>query len=94
VLLVEDLTTDGGSKLSFVDAIRETGASVRAYGGDLLLRHLPRDRSRGWPRHGVKLHYLCTWWDVLAEARRDSGFDAATLDAVEAFLRAPRDWAR
>ena len=27
VLLVEDLTTDGGSKLSFVDAIRDTGAS-------------------------------------------------------------------
>ena len=27
VLLVEDLTTDGGSKLSFVDAIRETGAT-------------------------------------------------------------------
>jgi len=27
VLLVEDLTTDGGSKLNFVDAIRETGAS-------------------------------------------------------------------
>jgi orotate phosphoribosyltransferase len=27
VLLVEDLTTDGGSKLSFVDAIRKTGAT-------------------------------------------------------------------
>ena len=27
VLLVEDLTTDGGSKISFVDAIRETGAT-------------------------------------------------------------------
>ena len=26
VLLVEDLTTDGGSKVSFVDAIRDTGA--------------------------------------------------------------------
>src|SRR6056297_999351 len=26
VLLVEDLTTDGGSKLSFVNAIRDTGA--------------------------------------------------------------------
>ena len=26
VLLVEDLTTDGGSKLSFVEAIRESGA--------------------------------------------------------------------
>ena len=43
--------------------------------------------------HGVRLHYLCTWWDVLAEARRGGDFDAATLDAVEAFLRAPRDWA-
>ena len=28
VLLVEDLTTDGGSKLSFVEAIRETGANL------------------------------------------------------------------
>jgi orotate phosphoribosyltransferase len=28
VLLVEDLTTDGGSKLSFVNAIREAGAEV------------------------------------------------------------------
>ena len=27
VLLVEDLTTDGGSKLSFVDAIRDTSAT-------------------------------------------------------------------
>ena len=27
VLLVEDLTTDGGSKISFVDAIRDTGAT-------------------------------------------------------------------
>ncbi len=30
VLLVEDLTTDGGSKLSFVDAIRDTGATCGA----------------------------------------------------------------
>ena len=28
VLLVEDLTTDGGSKLSFVDAIRDTGVAA------------------------------------------------------------------
>ena len=39
VLLVEDLTTDGGSKISFVDAIRETGATC-AHGRDLLLRDL------------------------------------------------------
>ena len=41
VLLVEDLATDGGSKLSFVDAIRETGGDLRPHRRDLLLRHLP-----------------------------------------------------
>ena len=67
VLLVEDLATDGGSKISFIDAIREAGMQVAHcfvvfhYGvfpqsvtnrRDLLLWHLPRDRTapRG-PRH-------------------------------------------
>jgi orotate phosphoribosyltransferase len=92
VLLVEDLTTDGGSKLSFVQAIRDTGAScadtavVFYYG--IFPETLPRLAAEG-----VRLHHLCTWWDVLAEARRGGDFDAATLDAVELFLRAPRDWA-
>ena len=30
VLLVEDLITDGGSKLRFIEAIKKTGASVKA----------------------------------------------------------------
>ena len=29
--------------------------------------------------HGVALHHLCTWWDVLAEARAQGAFDDATL---------------
>jgi orotate phosphoribosyltransferase len=42
--------------------------------------------------HGVALHHLCTWWDVLAEARAQTIFDAATLNAVEEFLADPRKW--
>jgi len=38
------------------------------------------------------LHSLCTWWDVLAEAKAQAAFDAATLAEVETFLNAPRDW--
>ncbi|TVS04860.1 MAG: orotate phosphoribosyltransferase [Rhodobacteraceae bacterium] len=92
VLLVEDLTTDGGSKLSFVDAIRETGASCAHTAVIFYYGIFPETESR-LAEHGVRLHYLCTWWDVLAEARRGGDFNAATLDSVEAFLRAPRDWA-
>ena len=42
--------------------------------------------------HGISLHALCTWWDVLAEARAQASFDAATLTEVEAFLTDPRAW--
>ena len=91
VLLVEDLTTDGGSKLSFVDAIRETGATCNDTAVVFYYDIFPEtaDRLDG---HGVRLHHLCTWWDVLAEARAQAAFDTETLDGVEAFLRDPRGW--
>jgi len=91
VLLVEDLTTDGGSKLSFVDAIRETGATCAAtavifyYG----IFDGVEDRLAG---HGVQLLHLCTWWDVLAVARERGAYDSQTLDSVEAYLRDPAGW--
>ncbi len=91
VLLVEDLTTDGGSKLSFVDAIRETGATCAHTAVIFYYDIFPETVDR-LAEHGVALHYLCTWWDVLAEARARGDFDAETLDSVEAFLKAPRDW--
>jgi orotate phosphoribosyltransferase len=91
VVLIEDLTTDGGSKLKFVDAIRKTGATcghtaVIFYYG-IFEQTIPTLRE-----HGVELHYLCTWWDVLAEARRAEDFDVATLDSVERFLKDPEAW--
>ncbi|MFD2175777.1 orotate phosphoribosyltransferase [Rhodobacter lacus] len=91
VLLVEDLTTDGGSKLSFVDAIRETGASCAHTAVIFYYGIFPETEPR-LAEHGVKLHALCTWWDVLAEARAQGAFSDATLDEVEAFLKAPRAW--
>lgn len=91
VLLVEDLTTDGGSKLSFVDAIRETGASC-GHTAVIFYYGIFPETIETLGNHGVKLHHLCTWWDVLAAAKDKELFDAATLNEVESFLRAPRAW--
>jgi len=91
VLLVEDLTTDGGSKLSFVDAIRETGAICGHTAVIFYYGIFPETEAR-LADHGIALHHLCTWWDVLAEARSQAAFDPATLTEVEDFLRAPRAW--
>ncbi|MEM6897095.1 MAG: orotate phosphoribosyltransferase [Pseudomonadota bacterium] len=91
VLLVEDLTTDGGSKLSFVDAIRETGATCGHTAVIFYYDIFPQTQAT-LGGHGVTLHYLCTWWDVLAEARAQGRFGADTLEAVEEFLNAPTAW--
>lgn len=91
VLLVEDLTSDGGSKLSFVDAIRETGASC-GHTAVIFYYDIFPETTKTLGDHGVDLHYLCTWWDVLAEARAQNAFDAETLNEVEKFLNDPRAW--
>ena len=91
VLLVEDLTTDGGSKLSFVDAIRETGATCGHTAVIFYYGIFPETPQR-LADHGVQLHHLCTWWDVLAEAKAQGFYDAATLSEVESFLTDPRAW--
>ena len=91
VLLVEDLTTDGGSKLSFVDAIRETGASC-AHTAVIFYYGIFPETEKTLGDHGVDLHYLCTWWYVLAEAKDSGAFDAETIKGVEAFLNDPRGW--
>lgn len=91
VLLVEDLTTDGGSKLSFVDAIRDTGATC-AHTAVIFYYGIFPETVDTLGKHGVALHYLCTWWDVLAEARATAAFDDRTLAEVESFLADPRAW--
>ena len=91
VLLVEDLTTDGGSKISFVDAIRETGATC-AHTAVIFYYGIFPQTEKTLGDHGVTLHHLCTLWDVLAEARAQGAFDSKTLREVEIFLKSPEEW--
>lgn len=91
VLLVEDLTTDGGSKVNFVEALREAGAECRH---TLVLFYYDvfpdvPDRLAG---HDIALHRLATWADVLAEAQAQASFPPETLSSVAAFLANPLAW--
>ena len=95
VLLVEDLTTDGGSKFKFADALRAAGAECTDTLVIFYYDIFPDARGK-LADHGLALHQLATWLDVLAEARKGDHlgrrFDAKTLDAVEAFLNDPYAW--
>jgi orotate phosphoribosyltransferase len=90
-ILIEDLATDGGSKISFVDGLRQAGAEC-AHTFVVFHYGIFPDGIRKLADAGVTLHGLATWWDVLACAGEERYFDADTLAKVEAFLKAPGDW--
>ena len=91
VLLVEDLTTDGGSKVSFVNALREAGAEC-AHTVVVFYYDIFSDVPQKLGDQGIALHYLSTWRYVLEEARAGQYFDSSVMDEVEAFLNNPLDW--
>jgi len=91
VLLVEDLTTDGGSKVSFANAIREAGAEV-SHTLVVFYYDIFKDAPKQLEEAGLQLHYLATWWDVLAESRSAGHFDDKTHAEVERFLNSPVEW--
>ena len=91
VLLVEDLTTDGRSKIDFADAVRGGGAEVAHTFVVFFYDIFPGTRGR-LEHAGLALHYLATWRDVLRVARDGFGFDPGRLAEVEAFLDDPINW--
>ena len=91
VLLVEDLTTDGGSKVKFAEALRTAGAEVTDAIVVFFYDIFPQAREK-LAHHGLALHYLATWRDVLKVSRDGGYFDPETLSQVERFLDEPLTW--
>jgi orotate phosphoribosyltransferase len=91
VLLVEDLTTDGGSKVLFIEALRKAGATV-AHTYVVFHYGIFAESLTTMAELGVKLHALATWWDVLDMARVRGLYTPEQLDTVEAYLDDPNGW--
>lgn len=91
VLLVEDLATDGGSKINFVDALRKAGGEVTDIFVVFFYDIFPGALDT-LDKAGVKLHYLCTWHDVLQVAEEGKYFSPEAIDEVRKFLGDPISW--
>jgi orotate phosphoribosyltransferase len=91
VLVIEDLTTAGGSMFKFIDAIRAAGGIVD-HGIALFYYGIFDEGALRFADGKVKLHYIATWRDVLAVAKAQKLFDDNTLNEVESFLDAPLAW--
>jgi len=93
VLLVEDMTTDGGSKVNFINALRKAGVKCDHTFVFFFYDIFP-EGLKTLTDMGVTHHSLATWWDVLAVAKKSEKFDPAKLNEVEAFMRDPRGWSK
>ena len=97
VLLVEDLITDGLSKLRFNIGIRGAGAKmthclcVFDYASDRLNQHEGRDNLA---KNDIELHVLANWDDVLDTGLSKSYFSEDASKQIIDFLQDPENWGR
>ncbi len=97
VLLVEDLITDGKSKLGFNDGIRAQGARfthclcVFDYSLDQLGIHEGRNKLA---EHDIQLHTLVNWDHVLNTGLSKKYFSEQASREIQDFLTDPDNWGR
>jgi orotate phosphoribosyltransferase len=88
VLLVDDLTTDGTSKLAFVRGLRSAGATIGHTLTVFFNDAFPGAVER-LGQAGIALHSLATWRSLL---HGDCGLAAGNRAVVENFLKDPTAW--
>jgi orotate phosphoribosyltransferase len=97
VLMVEDLITDGLSKMRFNIGIRGAGAKmthclcVFDYASDRLNLH---EGKINLAKNGIALHVLANWDDVLDTGLSKSYFTENSSRQILDFLKDPENWGR
>ena len=90
-LLVEDLATDGGSKITFINAIREGGLIVK----DIFVifyYDIFEFKETDLSKLDVKIHSLCTWKDIVSYLEKNNIYKESEIHSLKEFLNDPKSW--
>lgn len=90
-LLVEDLATDGGSKLNFCTAMRSAGLQVAHTFVVFYYDSFPNALA-DLQKEGIQMHWLTTWKEVLKECKDSNRLSDAEIKSVQEFLADPVKW--
>ena len=93
VLLVEDLATDGRSKVNFINALRQAEGNCD-HCFVIFFYDIYPEGKKIMADLGVTLHALTTWRDVLAVAKAMDKFEPTMLAEVEKFIDDPAGWSK
>ncbi len=90
-LLVEDLATDGGSKIIFIEALREAGLNVK----DIFVifyYDIFDFKLSELSKMNVNIHSLCTWKDVINYIENEKIYSNNEIVNLKEFLNDPESW--
>ena len=90
-LLVEDLMTDGKSKINFIDNIRSH--EIRCNLGIVVFKYnIFEDADIILKQNNIEVHYLTDWEEVYNEICQMDKFGSDVLTEIRKFLDDPIDW--
>ena len=90
-LVVDDLTTDGLTKIGTANALRRAGASVNDIFVVFNYDIYPQSRQ-AFEANGMTLHALATWKDVFAQTKSRDYFTVEQAQEIKLFLSDPITW--
>ena len=90
-LLVEDLMTDGKSKINFIDNIRSH--EIKCNLGIVVFKYnIFEDADIILKKNNIEVHYLTDWEEVYNEICQMDKFGSDVLTEIRKFLDDPIDW--
>ena len=90
-ILIEDLATDGGSKIIFVNALRDANIQV----SDIFVvfyYDIFNINASPLGSLNVKIHSLCTWKNIISVLTEEKLFSDEKIQNLKNFLHNPEDW--
>ena len=90
-LLVEDLATDGGSKITFINAMREAELEVKDIFVIFYYDIFDFKKSDLF-KLNVKIHSLCTWKDIINYIEKNNIYTEKEILDLKIFLSNPNKW--
>ena len=90
-ILIEDLATDGKSKEIFINAMRENGLKVKDTFVIFYYNIFEKEKLE-LTKMGIKIHFLCSWHDILNEIKKTKILENKKIESIEKFLFKPDEW--
>ena len=90
-ILIEDLATDGGSKVVFVEAMRKAGLIVNDIFVIFYYDIFNLENSL-LSKLNVNIHSLCTWKDIISIIEKKNIYRENDIKNLKKFLSNPDDW--